>query len=457
MYSILFRSSIFKALALCLLLLFGVRGEGYGQRVLHFADGVPNINLSPATALGLPVGTATVTDLANSTDPNPQNFATIEVTALAGISSAQIQLNFLSPVPIGNTVFVRLSGTANGLLSGLGGDLRISAINGGTALDTSDYKVIKDLVSIEGSYYWAIKSTKTFTSVRIRVQTGVLLDSRRINVHHAFYITGEDICHSPLYSTIGTNGLTLDLLGNGAKVINPSRAIDSDPTNYSELSLGSGITIGLGNSIYQDVYFPESSPSNYGFRIFIRSPQSVVNLSLFSGIRVSAFNESGAMVYQQTLDQVLGIDLLGLAGGQLIPVDIYPSGGQSFNRIRVELGKFLDVNVLGAGLYFYGVRYIPPVPTISTINNITCEGNNVTLSVASPNPSMNYHWYNSTNVFLSNGPSFLIQASDLPVTGSPFIFYVSAEKPNCDEEESSKVPVTVIVYPKPSPPHITAN
>jgi large repetitive protein len=314
---------------------------------------------------------------------------------------------------------------------------------------------VRDLVSAEGSYYWTVTAMSNLTAVRINIKTGILLDTRTINVHHAFYITGEDNCHSPLYSTIAANGLTLDLLGGGAKVINPSRAIDSDPNNYSELSLGSGITIGLGNSVYQDVYFPDASPPNYGFRIFIRSPQSVLNLALFSGIKVSAFNASGSTVFQQTLDQVLGTDLLGLAGGKLIPVDIYPPGGESFNKIRVELGKFLDVNVLAGGLYFYGVQYIPPPPDMSNVDDVAiCEGNNAVLTIPSPNSLMIYHWYDETYTYLNSGVSITIPSGNLSAAGSPYIYYVAAEKQNCDEEESAKTPITVAVYFKPEIPHV---
>ncbi|SKC03370.1 hypothetical protein SAMN05660841_03762 [Sphingobacterium nematocida] len=275
----------------------------------------------------------------------------------------------------------------------------------------------------------------------------------RMRLYYAYFLDSE--CHAAINTSFGASGLTIDLIGEGAKVVNPYNAIDDDLNTHSKLLLGSGVTIGLGSFVYQDVLFKPSSLQGNGVRLYLRSPQSVVNLNLFSGVKITVYN-GASMVFEKTLDQILGLDLLGLLGGQqLVPVDIY-GVNSSFDKVRISLGNFLNIGVLSGGMEFNMIQMLPPLPEVNSSTANACKGDLLALEVKNPNSSLVYKWYlNGNNI--GTGNQLQYSTNSLITNGSPYEFVVRSIAPNCISQESGGSIIRVMVYDKPGKAQLTIS
>lgn len=195
MYSILFRSSIFKALALCLLLLFGVRGEGYGQRV--YAD----ITQSSATPL-----LASVMNPLRAVNQDTSDYSTLSVTlGLVGLISAHQNLQFVNVrKPQSNSPIVIKFGVYNQTLLNLLGGFVVQRTNSGaTNLISPSYSgaQLLDLLGLLATPQTATiivpPNGQTYDGIRLEVNTvlGIALTSY---YYYAFYIIPPQLALSEI-------------------------------------------------------------------------------------------------------------------------------------------------------------------------------------------------------------------------------------------------------------------
>lgn len=431
----------------------------HAQLSRHYAT------VTPVTETAGLLGTADVYNPANAATADPYTYATLAVSTILGGSSAAINLIFPTELPAGTTVYVRISNASAGLLSILGGNLTMAARKGANGADVSA-TIQKDLFSAEGSQFWAITPSVNFDRIRVKLSSGVALDGGLLYVHHAFYVTGTDPCSHPLYTTVGAQGINLDLLGSGPGVKNPANAIDADPASFSTLTQGSGVTISLGSYVYQRIYF--GSPSNPGddITLRIRKPGDVVALNAFNNVRVIAYNNN-TVVYDasltdviNTVSSVLGLDLLGLLNNGT-PVDIPVSSGNPslvFDNIELRYGNLVNVGLLTQGIEFYGASRNPAKPVVQVNNNTqssltVCEKDAVILSVTNLQNTASINWYTdpSGGTVLAAGPTWNVPASLL--TPGAHTFYAEAYNASCSAS-SARAKVTVTVNALPAAPLI---
>jgi hypothetical protein len=440
-------------LSCCLFFLFFPQAS-YSQLSRQYAT------VTPVTETSGLLGTADVYNPANAATADPYTYATLAVSTILGGSSAAINLIFPTELTAGTTVYVRISNASAGLLSVLGGNLTMAARKGANGAELAA-TIQKDLFSAEGSQFWAITPSGNFDRIRVKLASGVALDGGLLYVHHAFYVTGTDPCSHPLYTTVGAQGINLDLLGSGPGVKNPANAIDADPASFSTLTQGSGVTISLGSYVYQRIYF--GSPSNPGddITLRIRKPGDVVALNAFNSVRVIAYNNN-TVVYDasltdliNTVSTALGLDLLGLLNNGT-PVDIPVSSGNPslvFDNIELRYGNLVNVGLLTQGIEFYGASRNPAKPVVQANNSTqsslaVCEKEAVTLSVTNLQNTAGINWYTgpSGGTALASGPSWHLPASLL----SPGVhtFYAEAYNTSCSAASArAKVTVTVNALP----------
>ncbi len=442
--------------------------EVYGQRVYGFSSKTETSD-GAAGAAGIGVagekGYSVFQDLSKISDGDDSNFADIKsvsgspgsglLSGDGGSTITKVELSFQSSLIKDQPIFLKMISYEE---SGVN-KITIQAYSTDTPVGTSkDFESLPRTTKDEAIF----SSSGNFNKIVITVETGKgstflgLIGNRSYVYLQLFYAYFLDLnCHSAINTSFGSNGLTLDLLGTGPKVLNPFNAIDDDINTKSTLSLGSGVTIGLGSSVYQDVVFTPSSLVGNGIRIYLRSPQSVVNLNLFSGVKVTVYNGT-SVVFEKSIDQILGLDLLGLLGGQqLVPIDIYGINS-SFDKVRISLGNFLNVGVLSGGIEFNMIQMLPPLPEINSSTANACKGDLLALEVQNPNSSLVYKWYlNGNNIGVGNQLQYPTNA--LMPSGSPYEFVVRSIVPSCILQESGNSIIRVMVYDKPAKPRLTIS
>lgn len=396
----------------------------------------------------------------------------------AGKYSGQLELKFPGTLPAGTTSFVRIDfdpDVLNALLGGnLGGALadvlgtvilgnhyfNVEARNGGTtvlsgssssAFANSNLRLIKDA---SGNFYVALTPALAYDRIYIKDVTDAILlgGTNETKVYNAFYTNGVDPCAQAFATGFEGTGLTVDLLGLGkAGVTNPERAIDANPNNFSELSLG---VLGVAGTISQNIYFETLSNPTDDINIKIQADPALLNLGLLNNVSVTAYNGITA-VGSTNISSLLNLDLLGLLNsGQAVSIPFSP--GLPYNRVKVTMSSLLNAS-LTQTLNLYAVTRSAGRPTFTApaSNAVAiCSGNAASLR-ATTAATNELRWYDS----LTGGTALATVAYNAafvtPVLNTTKTYYVAARRVGC-VDESVRVPVVVTVTLMPVAPAVTA-
>lgn len=414
----------------------------------------------------------------NATDGNPATRARIRASSgiLIGIGaySGHLELQFPQTLPANTTSFVKintddellpslLGGTLGGVLSNVLGTLlvgnqefTIQAKNGNTPVLTGESQAnnafasprLRIVVNAANDYFIAITPGQAYDRIRLTNRLGSLVglnNTKRLDVYEAFYIGTPDNCGGPSFTSFDGSGLNLDLLGlGGAGVTNPNFAIDSNPNNYSRLSLG---ILAVAASIEQTVYFDGLSASTDQYFVKMRIDPALLGLGVANNIQIIGYNGPD-FVHAENLSSLLSLDLLMLLqGNQMARIPFTPNG--TVNRITIRYSSLLNVQ-LTQSLDLYGVTRGPARPVITdlfTQNPKICSGSTASL-VAETGAGTELVWYAQP----SGGISLAVTAS-----GQPFVtpaltddttYYVAARRIGCTEE-STRVRINVAVVDLP--------
>jgi gliding motility-associated-like protein len=416
-------------------------------------------------------------DNANNATLNNNTFATINsyggVAVGIGSYSGELELRYPAAVSAGVTSYIRLDfdgdilnrllgGSLGGLLANVGGTVilgnhsfEVGARNGSTpilsgsstaAFSAENLRLVKDA---NGFFYVAITPTQAYDRVYIKdVTSAVLLGTtNNTKVYYAFYTSGTDPCAQAFATGYEGTGITLDALQLGSSgVTNSERAIDADPNNFSQLSLG---ILGVGSSISQNFYF--ATPSNAGddFTLRLSSTPALLNAGVLKNITVTAYN-GNQEVYTSTVDPaLLSLDLLGLLNsGQPASIPFSPGSNVVFDRVKVTLGSLVSLN-LTQTIQVYGVIRSAGRPTFtSPASNAIAACYNTTVALQATTPSTNeLIWYDA----IEGGTALQTVAYNgtftTPALTANKTYYVSARRLGCTAE-SARVPVVITVNPQ---------
>jgi len=416
---------------------------------------------------------------ANSIDENLVTKAEVMANtgALLGIGaySGFLELEFPSTLPANTTSYVKidtednllpalLGGSLGGLLSDvLGGvlignqEFTVQAKNGNTVVLEGNSQVSNDfasntlkiVINSQNEYFIALTPSQAYNRIRLTNRVGSLLglnNTKSLGVYGAFYVNTPDICGSATYTSFTGTGLNLDLLSlGGAGVTNPQNVIDSDPTNFSQLSLG---ILSVSASISQTVYFDGLSESTDQFLIRLKVDPSLLALGVSNNIQIIGSNDA-TVIQSVNLNSLLNLDLLTLLqGNQIAVVPFVPNA--SVNRITVQYNSLLNVQ-LTQSLDLFDIKRVPPPPTITdsfTLNPSMCSGSTASLVVETI-PGTVINWYSQPEggtllATTNSGEAFVT-----PVLSTNTSFYVAAMKIGCPEE-SLRVEIDVNVIDLPT-------
>ncbi|RZK79125.1 MAG: gliding motility-associated C-terminal domain-containing protein, partial [Pedobacter sp.] len=440
----------------------------YANEVSFFS---PNSVLNPQRA----ISTSTTT------------FARVQSNAgaLAGIGAFQgeLELKFSATVPAGQTTFIRIGNDNPDLLNTLlGGNLgnvltnvvgsvalgnryfeagarmgtgaanNVLSGNSSNPFSTERIKLVKDA---NGFFYVALTPSVAYDRIYIKDFTSAVVGlgaTGYTDVYYAFHGTDINPCAQAIATSFEGTGLTVDLLGLGkAGVTNPEYAIDANPSNSSEISLGA---LGVAGSISQDIYFDNLSNIGDDLNIKIQAPAALLNAGLLNNIIVTAYN-GATQVYTGNAGSLLNLDLLGLLNaGQAVSIPFSPNA--QFDRVKVTITSLLNAG-LTQTFNLYSVTRSAGRPTFnSPLSNAvnTCSGTATQLRASTPATNQ-LLWYD-----VPTGGTPVVTASNAPFTTpvltSDKTYYVSAKSIACGEE-SARVPITVTLNPVPALPIISTN
>ncbi|WP_316819950.1 putative Ig domain-containing protein [Pedobacter gandavensis] len=396
------------------------------------------------------------------------NFSALLVTGTMG--EAWLQVKFPQPINAGKTTYIRFdSPTTTGVnvsVLGIVGDLtglfkkdivRLEAYSGASAAGNGTLVAPENVTSKivqddQGITYFAVTSTAAYNSVRIRLSLKAKLLDINLNgtismkVYEAFTTSGIGNCGSSFAASVGeSTGLNVSL---SPLVKNPSFAADHNLNTFSQIQAG---LVGAGNTTSQTVFFNDPSDLNAVAKIWLSVPASILTLNLFNEVKFQAFNGNTPVGVPVAASSLLGgLDLLGLfSNSRIVPVFFAP--GAAFDRVTVSLGNLLAVggNDLLGGLNIHEVEITVPKPTFAGVTGgaLGICGNNVNLSVVSPNSGFNYKWYRkdgASRILLNTTTGGVFSET---ITPGIYTYYVSAFKAGCVVEsdvDSATVTLTGI-------------
>ncbi len=415
---------------------------------------------------------------ANATDSNLTTKAQVRAsTGVAlgiGAYSGFLELEFPSTLPANTTSYVKidsddnllpalLGGSLGGLLSDVLGavlignqEFTVEAKNGATPVLTGNSQIpnsfatnsLRIVSNAQNEYFIALTPSQPYNRIRLTNRVGALLgfnNVKRLGVYGAFYVGIPDSCGSASYTSYDGDGLNLDLLGlGGAGVTNPHHVIDSNPNNFSKLSLG---ILAVDASIRQTVYFDGLSLPSDQFLIKLKVDSSLLALGVANNIQIIASN-NGTVVQTTNLNSLLNLDLLTLLqGNQVATIPFSPNS--AVNRITVQYTSLLNVQ-LTQSLDLYEIKRVPPPPTITdsfTLSPTICSGATASL-VAETISGTVLNWYSqpvggASLATTNSGQAFVTG----PLTATT-TFYVAATRTGCPEE-SLRIRIVVTVTPLP--------
>jgi len=441
-------------------------------------------------AQSVPIYATTISSQDNvdfSSFSNDSNLTTrARVRASSGIAlgigayDGHIELKFPQLLPANTTSYIKiqtddnllsplLGGSLAGLLSNVLGtvlagnqEFTVQVKNGSTQVLLGNSQTISDfstdrlriVIDANNDYFIAITPAQQYDRIRLTNRIGSLLglnNTRGLYVYDAFYIGTPDICGGASYTSFEGSGLNLDLLGlGGAGVTNPNNVLDSNPDNFSKLSLG---ILSVAASIEQTVYYEGLSQPTDQFFVRLKVDPSLLALGVANNIQIEA--SRGTTVLQTVnLQSLLNLDLLTLIQAeQAVTVPFKPN--MAVDRITVRYNSLLNVQ-LTQSLNLYSVSRAPADPVITdpfTLSPKICSGSTASLS-AQTGTGTELRWYSQA----AGGAVLATTASGVSFVTDPLTqntsFYVSAKRINCPEE-SPRIRINVIVVTTPTASDIT--
>ena len=223
-------------------------------------------------------------------------------------------------------------------------------------------------------------------------------------------------------------------------VSNPTNDIDTDPANFTQLSIPVGL---LGGSVYQQLIFPAAGAGTDSIRFDLGTNAQVANVNLLGNIVLTVANGT-TVIRRDTVSQLANIQLLN---NNRVVVTVPATA--AYDRVQILLTGI--ANLLN-NVQIYGVRAVGANPTIAAGGVTTCVGSTATLT-ATPAAGTSVRWYadSTTVTSLSNQSTYTTPAL---TTAGTYTYYVQVVDANgCANPE--RIPVVVTVNPLGTPADIT--
>lgn len=202
-------------------------------------------------------------------------------------------------------------------------------------------KIIQDAA---GDTYIRFLPTQSFNNITItntRLGAVGAVTSKYLDVYGAYYLTNIPSCTAALYTGFTGNGLLTADLTAGAGSTSAHLAIDTNPTTYSVLKLG---TAAVAAYTEQQFYFPGTNTATDVYNLRFRIPNTTLQVGLLQAARVVYYN-GNTVLGSESLYNLLSVDLLGLLGAnQNVNLSVTP-GYSNLTRIGIRFVSVANITV----------------------------------------------------------------------------------------------------------------
>ena len=323
----------------------------------------------------------------HAVDGNNETYARLTSgtgTLVGGNYDSFIEMGYADPVDAYTTSYIRINfekdGVLKSLLGGSLGNLVGGLLDGlllgdqyftvdvkradGTTIHTGSSKdlfatqFVKVVQDGEGRFYVAVTANEEYKSVRITHTLGSIVGLGRIatmDVYNMCHESAPEFCDQARFVSYDGAGLNLSIdvldLAKGG-VLNPHYVIDDNNSNFSTISLGA---VGVGASIYQNIYFNGESKATDELRLRVKMETgATLNVDILGSYRVKLYR-GGNEVYDESLQSgvINNLDLLSLLNsGAEQELIIKP--GVVFDRVQFGLTSIVALTT-GAPMRLYEV------------------------------------------------------------------------------------------------------
>lgn len=379
---------------------------------------------------------------------NLGTFSTLNASAGAalglGYYSTNQTLSFPSTVLAGKTTYIRIdteTGLFKAILGGALGNL-LSDVVGGVLLGNQIISIqtqdengnaiknylsnnpqgaingfnnneIKVVINDLGETFLAITPNQNYKSIRIKNSMPSVLglfNSANAKLYGAYYNQGN--CDDAILTSFTASGGLLSANLLSSPVQNPENAINSNPSDFSTLSLP---TLSVAGSVIQKFHFEKASNTDDSFHISLAATSNnLAQIELLKGISIQAYN-NGVQVDSKTLQEInslIDLDLLTLIqNNQRLDFSYTPESAA--DEIRISIGNLVNISLEGV-LQIYDIQKDPAKPTTLPATEVASASAKLNADLNDPSNCTfdEYGFEYSTDPNFSEGSGTYVQSSN---------------------------------------------
>lgn len=357
------------------------------------------------------------------------------------------------PVSANTTFFVEgVSGTAVSTRTAVSVTVRpapaLAMINGSTTISTGQTATLNAAAEAGNTISWyatptggtALATGPTYTTPALNATTTYYVETQNASgcvsptrvpvVVNVIAGPVNPACNAAVSQQSGVNALLCVLCG----VTDPGNSVDTDPNNFTRISL----SVGVGATGFQRLIFANAGTGTDSIRLDLATPVGLADVAVLGGVTVRVMNGTSVVTTYNLSSSLLNLQLLS---GNRFAATLLAGGAYD----RVEVSFAATVAALSS-LDIYGATVIYPNPTVAATGQTICAGNATTLS-ATANGGTTLRWYDvpTGGNALPGGATFTT-----PVLNATTTYYIEVVKNNC--ANAQRIPVTVTVTPAPTAP-----
>jgi len=383
---------------------------------------------------------------------DPKTYATI-TSILESIltPSTKISLKWNHRIPKGTKITLKI-GTGSSTLAVAQGvfvdEINTRGSNATTHLVSGG---LIELLSGTNEYYYSFIASEEIKGVTVRLG-GLLSLAQSIRLFHAWYDQeGSLNCNEPDIKDVlsGTAELVKGVLNPASALVtvsNPWNIADGNDSTYANLFAAASV------AAYAKLDVVFKSVSQPGDSIFIRVGNIPAAVSVLTGFTIQRYLGNTPVGDPLTMGGNL-LSLLRLKNGEFLIMTVTT---EPYDRIGIRLGGVVGVL---ESMKIYSVIRKPYIHTFSPTelkHFVICEGDRI--QVGLNDKCLSYDWYSSAEGGTSLGrsihvPNSYTNSGFMPVGLGYKTYYVQNNRLDC--QFGPRMPVTVLILPKPGKPHLT--
>jgi gliding motility-associated-like protein len=243
------------------------------------------------------------------------------------------------------------------------------------------------------------------------------------------------------FASTQTNDVTGGVLCVGCAVNFANNSVDSDTTNFSQLSVPIGL---VGSIVSQKLIFGDAGVVGDTVTVKIAVPASLATVGVLNQLQIASFNGTTYNNDRINLNSSL-LKITLLAGNQTALVKFAPKS--AFDRVEIRFNGALASVFNTVNIYYATKQVEAPGLAANTVS--ICAGSTATFTVNNVRAGITYKWYTSATggAAVHTGSTFTTTALTATTT-----YYVESSRASSGCANPNRVSATANVTPSPVNP-----